>query len=115
MINEFNNVYSIENNLNITVVPKLIPLENNGDTFKNYGFTFLSGLNRKKTTFDIIQNYSVYSKIYGDYFEELDKYFNEEDLKIFNPEILDGLCRNYNKKLIGLVIHIYKFYPYIFY
>jgi len=102
IINEFNYVYSVENNLDITVNANPIPMENTQDTFKNYGYIFSTNLNKGLKKYDIIHIYSAYSKVYGEHFEDLRKYFDDEDLSVYDSAVLNEICTNKDNKLIGL-------------
>jgi len=109
IIREFNNVYSIINNLNITI--KMTPIKINVDkkAYENYVSTFSTTLSKNKKTYDLIQFYSTNSKSYGQYFEDLRNYFTDEELEVYDKRILDKTCTNSENKLIGLVMHIQNY------
>jgi len=104
MVNEFNNVYSIKNNLNITIEITPIKMLLEKKTFDDYTYTYYSSINKNKKVFDLIHFYSSKSKTHGNHFVDLRKYFSDKELeKIYDKRILDNTCTNSDNTLIGLV------------
>ena len=115
LINEFNNVYSVVNNLNIKInLTPVTPINSTPD-IRNYGDMFSSSLAKEKKDFDLVHFYSAYSKTYGEFFEDLRKYLPEDILNEYDKTMLEKACTNKDDKLVGLVMYIINIFLYIYY
>eukprot|EP00833_Pecoramyces_ruminatium_P008379 jgi/Orpsp1_1/1182411/evm.model.c7180000081171.1 len=112
LVDNFNNNYTIENNLDIDVKMEVLSPGVSTSLVENYSATIYSLLSKHSQKYDVYYFYSAYAKKYGEYFADIRKYLPKEHLDLFDQEILENTCTSKGDILIGLpfVVHVFCLY-----
>jgi len=107
-VNKFNK-YSLENNLNITLILNLFTPSNISANTVDYGDMLETVLKRKNRKFDIYFFEYMYNNRYGPYLLDLKEYLPKKHIDLYSKGFVPKIS-TFNNKLVSLVIFFFFFF-----